>query len=89
LIVGRARSRTGARRLAASQIADLLLAGRLRTVRCASDPGEETFRDLASVARPEELDDSGAPGPENSIRDLSELGSRIARIETEPRVQPR
>jgi hypothetical protein len=33
-------------------------------MRCAFDPVEETFRDLTSIARPEGLDDFGAPGPE-------------------------
>ena len=50
----------GARPLAASQIADLLLAGRLRASAPRVLPGEETFRDLASAAR---LLGSTAPAP--------------------------
>jgi len=47
----------------------------LRTVRCAEYPRAETFRNLAFIARPEGLDDSGAPGPELDSRPL---GARIA-----------
>src|SRR5438477_11874727 len=77
-------SRSSARPLAASQIADLLLARRLRMNALRVRPGEETFRDLTFIARPRRARRFQRPRPSAPcpVRDLSELGSRTDLIRT-------